>query len=78
MVFAVRNFESFFGVEGWSSVHLSVDRTLKHYTRRTRSVSTRKNFLSALRGLCLYSGQINIRNIKRNKNFYTATPENPV
>ncbi len=52
----MKAWERFLKVDGWSSGYPSVDRTLKHYTRRTRSESTKMNFCKALTDLCIHSG----------------------
>ena len=49
--------ESFLQVSGWNSNFESVDKALRHYRRRVRSVKTKRNFLDSLYALCRFAGR---------------------
>jgi integrase len=49
--------EEFLKVDGWNSEYASVNRALKHYSRKIRSEKTRENFCGTLMLFCKHSGQ---------------------
>ena len=53
----MRSWETFLKVEGWKSEYISVDRFLKHYSRKVKSEKTRENVCHTLKGLCRFSGK---------------------
>jgi len=52
----MRVWEEFLKIEGWNSRCDSVNRALKHYSRKIRSEKTRENFSITLMLLCRHSG----------------------
>lgn len=53
------NIISYFRIvdDGWKSEYCSIDMLLKHLTRRSKSISTRRNFLQQLKNFCEYAAK---------------------
>ncbi len=53
--------------DGWSSTYVSTDNLLRHLSRRSKSISTRKNYLQHLRSFCFWTMKNPDELIKLNK-----------
>ncbi|HUT16928.1 MAG TPA: hypothetical protein VMW84_01365, partial [Acidobacteriota bacterium] len=47
--------EEFLKIKGWTSKYESVDRALRHYSRKVKSQKTKENFCTTLTQFCKYS-----------------------
>lgn len=52
----MKSWETFLKITGWKSQYTSVDKLLKHYTRKVKSQKTKENVCLALKGLSEYVG----------------------
>ena len=51
-----RAFDAYLKVSGWNSEFATVDRFLKHYSRKTKSEHTRQNILGILEAFLRFLG----------------------